>query len=58
MCITFEQLMECMVHKLTDLALHRSLINGMLGVHSDSILSYEAYAMFNVLFNVMQVSHE
>ena len=52
--------MECMVHKLTDLALHRSisLINGMFGVHSDSILSYEAYTMFNVLFNVMQVSHE
>ncbi len=47
--------MDCMVHKITEIALRRAIskINNLLGVPSDSLLSYEAYTMFNILFNVL-----
>ena len=53
--MTAAQLMDCMVHKITEIALRRAIskINNLLGVPSDSLLSYEAYAMFNILFNVL-----
>ena len=53
--MTAAQLMDCMVHKITKIALRRAIskINNLLGVPSDSLLSYEAYAMFNILFNVL-----
>lgn len=55
LCVSCEQLMSSMVHTLTPLCLHRAIgaINTMMGSPNEEVLYYEAYVMFNILFNVI-----
>ena len=52
--IPFDTLMDSMTPKLTPLCLQRAIrrINMLIECTSDNSLSYEAYAMFNILYNV------
>ena len=52
--IPFDTLIDSMTPKLTPLCLQRAIrrINMLIECTSDNSLSYEAYAMFNILYNV------
>lgn len=55
LCVSYDQLMSSMVRTLTPLCLRRAIraINTMTGTMNEEVLYYESYAMFNILFNVV-----
>ena len=55
--VSYEQLMASMSSPLTPICLRRAIyrINNLLGSENDSSLYYDAYVMFNILYNVFSL---